>query len=355
MAAPIATPEPSTERRVFLKRGFQAVAGLVLLSTAATWTLLAKTLAGAQPGRSLFPFQPPAARQPEFDSVEGLTPEVTPVTSFYLMSKTVEDPAVAIDSWRLRIGGLVNRSLELTYDHLMRLPRVDQWLTLRCVSNPVGGPLIGNALWSGVPLPSLLATAEIAPEAATLVLKARDTYSDSIPLDRALLDSTLLAYAVNGSLLNRDHGFPARVLVPGLYGFKNVKWVEELELIAGEVDGPWQRLGWTKTAIQTTFSRIDFVRRTASGALAGGIAFAGDRGIRTVEVRAGDQPWREAQLHTPPLGSLTWVQWLFPFDASGRTAVTVRATDGTGALQEQTERGIFPNGATGWHTVTVDL
>jgi hypothetical protein len=106
---------------------------------------------------------------------------------------------------------------------------------------------------------------------------------------------------------------------------------------------------------ETTFSRIDFVRRSASGALAGGIAFAGDRGIRTIEVRAGDQPWRQAQLHTPLLGDLTWVQWLFAFEASGHTAVTVRATDGTGALQEQTERGIFPDGATGWHTVTAEL
>ena len=355
-AALVAEPaSQQADRRWFLKRSFQAAGGLVLLSTAATWTLLAKTLAGAQPGRLLFPFQAPAPRQPEFANVDGLSPEVTPVTSFYLMSKTVEDPSVAVDSWRLRIGGLVNRSLELTYDDLMRLPRIDQWLTLRCVSNPVGGPLISNALWSGVTLPSLLSLAGVAPEATTLVLTARDTYSDSFPLDRALLDTTLLAYAVNGGLLNRDHGFPARVLVPGLYGFKNVKWVEELRLVAGDFSGPWQRLGWTKTAIQTTFSRIDFLRRAASGALAGGIAFAGDRGIRSVEVRAGDQPWRQAQLHTPQLGPLTWVQWLFPFDASGRTTVTVRATDGTGALQEQTERGIFPDGATGWHTVTAEL
>ncbi|MFI5268793.1 MAG: molybdopterin-dependent oxidoreductase [Chloroflexota bacterium] len=355
MAALMAEPEPSGERRWFLERSFQAAAGLVLLSSAATWTLLAKTLAGAQPGRLLFLFQPPAPRQPEFMAVEGRTPEVTAVTRFYLMSKTVENPAVAVDSWRLRISGLVSSPLELTYDDLLLLPRTDQWLTLRCVSNPVGGPLISNALWSGVPLSSLLSLAGVVPEATTLVLKARDTYSDSFPLNRALLDTTMLAYAVNGGFLNRDHGFPARVLVPGLYGFKNVIWVDELQLLAGDFSGPWQRLGWTKTAIQTTFSRIDFVRRSASGALAGGIAFAGDRGIRSVEVRAGDQPWREAQLHTPTLGNLTWVQWLFPFDASGRTAVTVRATDDTGALQEHTERGIFPNGATGWHTVTAEL
>jgi DMSO/TMAO reductase YedYZ molybdopterin-dependent catalytic subunit len=355
MAALSQEPPASAERRWFLRRGVQAAGGLVLLSTAATWTLLARTLAGARPGRPLFAFQPPAPRLPEFAGVEGLSPEVTPITSFYLMSKTVEDPAVDAGGWRLRIRGLVQRELELTYDDLSRLPRADQWLTLRCVSNPVGGPLIGNALWSGVPLPALLSLAGVQPAASTLVLTGRDGYADSIPVDLAQRDGTLLAYAVNGGLLNRDHGFPARVLVPGLYGFKNVKWVEELRLIAGEFEGPWQRLGWTRAAIQTTFSRIDFVRRAAGGALAGGVAFAGDRGIRCVEVRAGDQPWREATLHIPPLGSLSWVQWLFPFQASGRTTVTVRATDGTGALQQETERGIFPDGATGWHTVTVEL
>jgi DMSO/TMAO reductase YedYZ molybdopterin-dependent catalytic subunit len=327
----------------------------VLLTTAATWTLLAKTLAGAQPGRAVFPFQPPPPRQPEFVAVDGLTPEVTPITGFYLMSKTVEDPAISADSWRLRIGGAVRQPLDLTYGELLRLPRVDHWLTLRCVSNSVGGPLMGNALWSGVPLPALLSLAGVAPEATTVVLKARDSYSDSFPLDRALLPTTLLAYAVNGDLLNRDHGFPARVLVPGLYGFKNVKWVEEIELVAGDFNGPWQRLGWTRTAIQTTFSRIDFVRSVASGALAGGIAFAGDRAIHSVEVRVDTGPWREAVLHVPTLGDLTWTQWLFPFRAHGRVTVTVRATDGAGALQEQTERGVFPDGATGWHTLTADL
>jgi DMSO/TMAO reductase YedYZ molybdopterin-dependent catalytic subunit len=342
------------DRRWFLRRGVQAAGGLVLLSTVATWTLLARTLAGARPGRTLFAFSPPAARDPTFASEDGLMPEVTPVTNFYLMSKTVEDPAVSVDSWRLRIAGLVQRPVEFTYDDLQRLPRVDEWLTLRCVSNPVGGPLMGNALWSGVPLPALLALAGVDSRATTLVMKARDTYSDSIPLDRARLDTTVLAYAMNGALLNRDHGFPARLLVPGLYGFKNVKWVEELQLVAGEFAGPWQRLGWTKTAIQTTFSRIDFVRRTTAGAIAGGIAFAGDRGISTVEVRAGDEPWRPATVQ-PPLGPLAWVQWLFPFQASGKTSVTVRASDAAGALQEQTERGIFPDGATGWHSVAAEL
>ena len=125
--------------------------------------------------------------------------------------------------------------------------------------------------------------------------------------------------------------------------------------MAGEFNGPWQRLGWTRTAIQTTFSRIDFVRPAAGSALAGGIAFAGDRGIRSVEVPAGNQPWSEAPLHTPPLGSLSWVQWLFAFQAAGHTAITVRATDGVGALQEEAELGIFLDGATGWHTLTVDL
>jgi DMSO/TMAO reductase YedYZ molybdopterin-dependent catalytic subunit len=343
--------QPAVEgRRWFLRRSLQAASGLVLLSAVASWTLLLKTLAGAQPGRALFAFQPPAPRDPEFANVNGLTREVTPVGGLYLMSKTVEDPTIAPDSWRLRITGLVGHPLALSYDDLLKLPRVDQWLTLRCVSNPVGGPLLGNGLWSGVPLASLLRLAGIAPAATTLVMKARDTYSDSVPLERALMASTLLAYAIDGGFLNRDHGFPARVLVPGLYGFKNVKWVEELELVAGDFGGPWQRLGWTATAIQTTFSRIDFLRR----GLAGGIAFAGDRGIRRVEVRANDEPWRSARLQ-PPLGDLAWTQWLFPLQATGRVTLTVRATDGAGALQEEAQRPIFPDGATGWHSVTAEI
>ncbi len=338
-------PENSPSRRRFL-----ALGGLVALGTIASGTLLAKTLAGARAGKSLFPFKPPQARLRDFGGVDGLTPEVTPISSFYLMSKTVEDPAVAADSWRLSISGLVNRTLELSLDDLQRLPRVDQWLTLRCVSNPVGGPLIGNGLWSGVPLHSLLELAGAQPSATTLVIRARDAYSDSVPLARALSTSSLVAYGVNGDLLNRDHGFPARVLVPGLYGFKNVKWVERLELVEGDFEGPWQRLGWTRAAIQTTFSRIDFVRR----GLAGGIAFAGDRGIGSVEIRVNQDPWRPATVQ-PPLGSLAWSQWLFPIEGSGRVTVIVRATDGTGALQDEAERPIFPDGATGWHSVTADI
>ncbi|MHB8620785.1 MAG: molybdopterin-dependent oxidoreductase, partial [Chloroflexota bacterium] len=342
-------------RRRFLTRSVQAFAGFVAFGTLASLTLLLKTLAGARPGRPIFAFSAPAARNPAFAAVPALSPEVTPVASFYLMSKTVSDPTIAPEAWRLRVTGLVRRPLELTYADLTSLPRVDQWMTLRCVSNPVGGPLIGNGYWSGVLLPWLLAQAGVEASAATVVLKAADGYADSLPLERALMPTTLVAYAVDGELLNRDHGFPSRVLVPGLYGFKNVKWVEELRLLAGDFPGPWRRLGWTSSAIQGTFSRIDFVRPEGQGAMAAGVAFAGDRGIRAVQVRVGRRPWANAELNAPPLGPLAWVQWLYRFSASGPTTVTVRAVDGTGAMQEETRHGVYPNGASGWHSITVDL
>ena len=350
-----ARPARVENRRWFLRRSFQATAGLLALSSVATWRLLLKTLSGAGAGRPLFDFRPPAARDPAFAGVSGLTPEVSPIENFYLMSKTVEDPAVDEDTWELRIDGLVQTPLRLTYEDLLSLPRVDQWMTLRCVSNPVGGPLINNALWSGVPIPELLRRTTPRANATTFVMEARDTFSDGVPLSAAMLDTALLAYAVNGNLLNRDHGFPARVLIPGLYGFKNVKWVQRLRLIAGEFDGPWQRLGWTKTAVQTTFSRIDFVRPTPIGAIAGGLAFAGDRGISAVEVSVNGGVFSPAKLHVPPLGPLAWTQWIAEFPATGTATVTVRATDGRGALQEETRRDIYPDGATGWHSITVEL
>ena len=342
-------------RRWFLSRGLQAFGGLVTLSTAATWTLAAKVLTGAHPGRQLFGFEPPLPREPSFVGIDGLSAEATPVPSFYVLSKTVEAPVVSADSWRLKVGGLVQRPFQLSYDELLALPRVDQWMTLRCVSNPVGGPLIGNAYWSGVPLRQLLDRAGIQPGVSAVVLKAHDTYSDSFPIDRAMLDHTLVAYAMNGELLSHNHGFPARVLVPGLYGFKNIKWLEEVELISGEYAGPWQRLGWTKTAIQTTFSRIDILRRLGASSVAAGIAFAGDRGISAVQLRVNDGQWVAGQLNIPPLSALAWVQWRHEFQASGQTTVTARAIDGTGVVQEGTQRGIYPDGATGWHSLTVEL
>jgi len=347
---------PGSEgRRWFLRRGLQAFGGLVMLSTAATWTLAAKVITGAHPGRQLFGFEPPMPREPSFAEISGLSAEATPVSSFYVLSKTVEAPVVSADSWRLKVGGLVQRPFQLSYDELLGLPRVDQWMTLRCVSNPVGGPLIGNAYWSGVPLRQLLDRAGLQPGVSAVVLKAHDTYSDSFPVERAMLDHTIVAYAMNGELLSHNHGFPARVLVPGLYGFKNIKWLEEVELIAGEYAGPWQRLGWTKTATQTTFSRIDIVRRTGERSVAAGIAFAGDRGIGAVELRVNDGQWVAGQLNIPPLSTLSWVQWRHEFQASGQTTVTTRATDATGAVQEETQRGIYPDGATGWHSVSVEL
>jgi hypothetical protein len=186
-----------------------------------------------------------------------------------------------------------------------------------------------------------------------------DGHVDSVPLALALGDHALLAYGMNGAWLPRAHGYPLRALVPGLYGFKNVKWLRAVEVVEGDYLGHWQQRGWTQTAVIHTTARIDVVRPLAGRRLlVAGVAFGGARGVRRVDVRLGGGPWHPAVLHTPPLSGMTWVQWqvLLALPAAGGTAtVEARATDGRGHLQEATARPSFPDGPTGLHSVTITL
>lgn len=308
-------------------------------------------------GGRLFAFHPPPPRRPGFD-LAGLTPEVTPPGSFYYLTKNLVDPDLSADGWTLRVDGLVLRAIALTFDDLLALPARSQWVTQECVSNPVGGPLISTALFTGVPLRRVLLRAGLRPEATTLVMRAPDGHVDSIPVSLALQSEVLLAYGMGGAYLERAHGYPLRVLIPGSYGFKSVKWVDHLELVDHQFKGTWQVLGWTSDATVQTMARIDLARLVGSNLLVAGVAFAGRRGIRAVQVQVEDGPWQRAGLHTPPLSPLTWVQWRLNIPLPrGRRSVrlTARAVDGTGARQDSRRSDIYPAGATGYHSITVTV
>lgn len=308
-------------------------------------------------GGRLFAFRTPAPRRPGFD-LAGLSPEITPPAEFYYLTKNLIDPDLSADGWTLRLDGLVARQTAFTFDDLLALPRRDQWVTQECVSNPVGGPLISTALFSGVSLRRLLLRAGPLPSATRLVMRAPDGHADSIPLSRAMDGDVLLAYGMDGVYLERAHGYPVRALIPGSYGFKSIKWVTHLELVDHGFKGTWQELGWTEAATVHTTARIDLARREGAGLLVAGVAFAGRRGIRAVQVRVDGGPWIVASLHTPPISPLTWLQWrtILPLPSGARALrVEARALDGTGGWQEQRQSDIYPAGATGYHSVTVGV
>lgn len=289
--------------------------------------------------------------------IVGLSPEITPTRDHYVVSKNVFDPGVEEAEWRLHLGGLVERELVLTLDDLKALPSVERSTTLICVSNPVGGDLIGNSVWTGVRLADLLELAGVREGASEVVLRAADDYVDTFPIDAALRDGTIVAYLQNGEPLTRAHGFPARVLVPGIYGMKNVKWVVAIDLAGEDRLGYWQERGWSDEAIVHTMSRIDTGRATRlpDGTVAiGGVAFAGLRGVSRVEVSTDDgATWQEATL-SPAANPYSWNLWGLRWDAApGTYTVRVRATDGGGELQTAERSRPLPDGATGYHALRV--
>lgn len=288
--------------------------------------------------------------------IRGLGPVVTPVKDHYVVSKNFVDPTVDAERWRLKLHGLVEHPLELGLSDLMALPATTRTSTLICISNEVGGHLVGNSDWTGVPLRDLLDMAGVKAGATEIVMRAADNYSDSIPLEVGRRDGTLVAYLQDGAPLVRGHGFPARVLVPGIYGMKSVKWVVDVEVVDQPYTGYWQQRGWSRTAEVRTMSRIDTPTATVldGGAAVGGIAFAGIRGVQRVEVSVDDgASWRPATLR-PADNALSWTLWGFEWDAApGNYELLVRAVDGTGALQTSEKHQPLPDGATGYHRVRV--
>ncbi|MBI3949347.1 MAG: molybdopterin-dependent oxidoreductase [Acidobacteria bacterium] len=294
-----------------------------------------------------------------FPNLDGLAMEITLTEDFYQVSKNIIDPDLDAEAWSLEIGGLVDRPLKLSYADLKAMEAVEQYATLECISNEVGGDLIGNAKWKGVRLRTLLEQAGAQSSVRDVVLRAADGYSDSIPLDLALQDSTLLIYEMNGAPLTPTHGFPVRLLVPGIYRMKNVKWMTHIELVDYDYKGYWQKRGWDDWAEYKTMSRIDVPQASASraGTTIAGIAFAGDHGINRVEVSTdGGATWEAAELRAP-LSPYSWVLWQHPWipPQAGKFQVLVRATDGWGQTQTAEKAEPIPDGASGYHQRTINV
>ncbi len=294
--------------------------------------------------------------------VAGVVPFRVPAADFYRIDTALVVPQVRTADWRLRIHGMVDREVTLDYPTLLASPLVQRDVTLCCVSNEVGGDLIGNASWLGLPIGPLLREAGPHADADMVLSTSVDGFTCSTPL-AALTDGrdALLAVGMNGAPLPVEHGFPVRMVVPGLYGYVSAtKWVVDLEVTRFDrAQGYWTPRGWSPRAPVKTQSRID-VPRDGAGVRAGrvavaGIAWAQHRGITGVQVRVDEGAWQDARLGAEASVD-TWRQWVFAWDAApGKHVLQVRAVDRSGAAQTGTEAPPEPDGATGWHTVTVTV
>ncbi|MFD6678301.1 molybdopterin-dependent oxidoreductase [Micromonospora parva] len=355
--------DPESRRRFLTGSG-------VLLGTAVVAGLGGRWLAGRRgvsAARDAIRLPAPVAPAPAVPaganlSLAQLAPYVTPNFGFYRIDTALVVPQVDPDTWRLRIHGRVGKERTYSYADLLARPLVERYVTLACVSNEVGGDLIGNARWLGVPLRELLDEVEPDDDADQVVGRSVDGWTCGTPT-AALRDGrdALLAVGMNGEPLPVEHGFPVRMVVPGLYGYVSAcKWVTELELTRfADFDAYWVPRGWSRQGPIKTQSRIDTPRRrnrlTAGPVTVAGVAWAQHRGIRRVEVRVDDGQWQAATL-APTVSVDTWVQWSWRWDATpGEHRLQVRATDATAETQTDRTQGVVPDGATGWHTVTVTV
>lgn len=305
---------------------------------------------------------PPTPNYGQLSPAPFLSPEVTSNDQFYVVSKNLyADPTVEGSSWGLTVDGQVDSPFTLTYQELLALPMQRQYESLMCVSNEVGGQYMSNALWEGVPLVHLLQRASLRDGAMKVVFHAADDYTDSIHLSKALEPTTLLAVRMNGAALPQEHGFPARMLVPGIYGMKHCKWVTRIEVVNSDYQGYWQQRGWSDPTPVRMTARIDTpldgsivaASRTTSVA---GAAFSGENGISEVDVSTdGGQTWQRATLKQP-LSGLTWVLWELAWQPkAGNAVLVVRAIDLEGNVQDPHEEPPLPDGASGYHSIAVNV
>jgi DMSO/TMAO reductase YedYZ molybdopterin-dependent catalytic subunit len=284
---------------------------------------------------------------------------LTANADFYRVDTALSVPQLSHGDWRLHIHGMVDREATYSFDDLDRFEVVEKAATLTCVSNPVGGNLISTGVWTGYRLADLLAAAGVHPDADMVLSMSIDGFTVGTPVE-ALTDGrdALLAVGLNGQALPIEHGYPARLVVPGLYGYVSAtKWVVDLELTRFDrAKAYWTRHGWAARAPVKTESRIDEPKsgqRVPMGPVVfGGVAWAQNRGVRAVEIRIDDGAWQPA-VPGASYSNETWRLWSFPWQAksAGKHTITVRATDNTGAIQTADEAPTVPDGATGWHTV----
>jgi DMSO/TMAO reductase YedYZ molybdopterin-dependent catalytic subunit len=352
------------------RRTFLVTAG-VTLATAAVGELAGRELSTRSTvslARAAIRFPRPAVPAPPLPPgvnlpVPGISPFITPNGQFYRVDTDLFLPQVDPSSWQLRIHGMVSREIVVTVDQLLRRPLIEDYITLCCVSNPVGGPYIGNAKWLGASLASLLRTAGPSPGASQLLCTSVDGFTSGTPLS-IVLDGrdALVAVAMNGTALPVEHGFPARLVVPGLYGYVSAcKWVTDIEVTTFQAaDAYWVQNGWAQQAPIKTESRIDvpaFGSSVSAGRVAvAGVAWAQHKGIEAVEVRVDSGPWHEATLAAVP-DIDCWRQWVWDWDASvpGSHTIEARATDKTGYTQTAIQAPTAPNGASGYPSSTVTV
>ncbi len=300
-----------------------------------------------------------------FIDLPGITPVVMPNDRFYRIDTALITPSVDVSTWSLRVFGMVDKEVRLTFAELVAMPLIERYVTISCVSNEVGGSLVGNAKWTGVRLAEVLALAGVQAGATQVVPRSVDGWTAGFPTawihDAAHPRDAMIAVKMNDVPLPANHGFPARLIVPGLYGYVSAtKWLTELELTTLEAfDAYWVPRGWAKEAPILTQSRIDLPRdraRVPVGPVAvGGVAWAPDRGISKVELSVDGGDWQPATLATE-ISASTWVLWKWTWQAtSGEHFLEVRATDGTGAVQTAEVSPPDPDGARGHHRIAVSV
>jgi DMSO/TMAO reductase YedYZ molybdopterin-dependent catalytic subunit len=359
-------PTASADRRSFLVTAGVTVAAAAIGEVAGRSLATRKNVSAAQAAVKLpraavkAPPLPAGVNLP----VPGISPFITPNGQFYRVDTALIVPQVDPTGWQLRIHGMVSRPITINFDQLLHRPLIEDYITLTCVSNPVGGPYIGNAKWLGASLSSLIRAAGPLRGAEQLFCTSVDGFTSGVPL-ATVLDAgrdSLVAVAMNGAALPTEHGFPARLVVPGLYGYVSAcKWVVDIEVTTWAGAAPyWYQNGWAQQAPIKTESRID-VPAAGSQVKAGkvpvaGVAWAQHKGIEAVEVRVDNGPWNEATLAAVP-DLDTWRQWVWEWDATdvGSHTIEARATDKTGYTQTAVQAPEAPNGASGYPVAQINV
>ncbi len=341
----VRSPEPGTGANQSLAEPLPTLPSKVTTQAAPTPTARQST---ANAARETFPPAP------------GTRPELTSNENFYRIDINAQPPTIDQEQWALEIAGLFERPKNMSLEDLMTYPAITQPITLSCISNRIGGDLIGTSNWTGLRLRDLLADLGLRPEARSLTVEAYDGFFETVVMEDMLDPRTLLVYGMNGETLPTEHGFPLRIYIPDRYGMKQPKWITRITAVGDEPEGYWVRRGWSREARPQIVSVIDTIADkdlTEAGLIPiGGIAWAGERGIQKVELQFNDGPWVETNLRIPPLSPLTWVQWRLDWQASpGVYTVRVRAIDGLGNLQIAEESPIRPNGATGYHSQRIRI
>jgi DMSO/TMAO reductase YedYZ molybdopterin-dependent catalytic subunit len=292
--------------------------------------------------------------------IEGLTPFVTPIKDFYRIDTALVVPQVSKDSWKLKIGGMVDNPLEITFADLLARPQIERYITLSCVSNPVGGGYIGNAVWQGVLLKDILEEAGVQVGATQVVSRSVDGWTAGTPTE-VIMDGrdAMLAIAMNGEPLPARNGYPVRMVVPGLYGYVSAtKWVTDIELTRWEdYDAYWVPRGWSKEGPIKTMARIDAPRQRdhVGEVVVGGVAWAIHRGVSRVQIRLDGGEWLDAELGGAPSND-TWVQWVRRIRPDpGKHLIEARAFDGDGVPQTEEYAPVAPNGAQGYPRLTINV